>query len=44
VVLNFPELELVWERHVEVELTKPYISGFLAFREVGILFIEACCS
>jgi DnaJ family protein A protein 2 len=37
VVLNYPELELVWERHTEVQLTKPYISGFLAFREVEFL-------
>lgn len=35
VVLDFPSLETVYEAHERVTLAHPYISGFLAFREVG---------
>ncbi|KAG5182445.1 endonuclease V-domain-containing protein [Tribonema minus] len=34
VVLSFPELIVVHQLHARVTMTLPYISGFLAFREV----------
>ncbi|XP_072795892.1 endonuclease V isoform X2 [Vicugna pacos] len=34
VVLSYPELEVVYEDCRMVSLTAPYVSGFLAFREV----------
>jgi deoxyribonuclease V len=34
VVFEFPGLKLVYEAYRRIELTHPYISGFLAFREV----------
>jgi len=34
VVCSFPELEVVYETFQMVQLTEPYIPGFLAFREV----------
>ncbi|XP_076345240.1 endonuclease V-like isoform X3 [Tachypleus tridentatus] len=34
VVISYPELKLVYESCFMVEVTKPYIPGFLAFREV----------
>eukprot|EP00045_Choanoeca_perplexa_P007088 m.62312 g.62312 ORF g.62312 m.62312 type:complete len:178 (-) comp13929_c0_seq2:307-840(-) len=34
VVVELPTLTVVYESHVMVKLTAPYISGFLAFREV----------
>ncbi|XP_044533104.1 endonuclease V [Gracilinanus agilis] len=37
VVLSYPELEVLYEEHQMVNLTAPYISGFLAFREVPFL-------
>ncbi|XP_063574406.1 endonuclease V isoform X5 [Pongo abelii] len=37
VVLSFPELEVVYEESRMVSLTAPYVSGFLAFREVPFL-------
>ncbi|XP_063455525.1 endonuclease V isoform X1 [Pan paniscus] len=37
VVLTFPELEVVYEESRMVSLTAPYVSGFLAFREVPFL-------
>lgn len=37
VVLSFPELKVVYEDYQHVELTLPYIPGFLAFREVGFI-------
>lgn len=37
VVLNYPELEVVYEESRMISLTAPYISGFLAFREVSFL-------
>ncbi|KAG8507498.1 Endonuclease V, partial [Galemys pyrenaicus] len=37
VVLSFPELEVVYEDCRMVSLTAPYVSGFLAFREVPFL-------
>ncbi|XP_048223288.1 endonuclease V [Perognathus longimembris pacificus] len=37
VVLSYPELEVVHEESRMVSLTAPYISGFLAFREVPSL-------
>jgi deoxyinosine 3'endonuclease (endonuclease V) len=33
VVLSYPALEVVYEASAMVQLTAPYISGFLAFRE-----------
>lgn len=36
-VLEFPSLNVVYERYQMVRLTKPYIPGFLAFREVPFL-------
>ncbi|XP_007958012.1 endonuclease V [Orycteropus afer afer] len=40
VVLSYPELEVVYEECRMVTLTAPYVSGFLAFREVPFL-VEA---
>ncbi|XP_021565821.1 endonuclease V isoform X2 [Carlito syrichta] len=40
VVLSYPELEVVYEESRMVSLTAPYVSGFLAFREVPFL-VEA---
>uniref|UniRef100_A0A8D1HSL5 Endonuclease V n=1 Tax=Sus scrofa TaxID=9823 RepID=A0A8D1HSL5_PIG len=37
VVLNYPELEVVYEDCRMVSLTAPYVSGYLAFREVPFL-------
>ncbi|XP_029417208.1 endonuclease V isoform X2 [Nannospalax galili] len=37
VVLSYPELEVVYEDSHMVSLTAPYVSGFLAFREVPFL-------
>ncbi|KAM4843810.1 endonuclease V [Thomomys bottae] len=37
VVLSYPELEVIHEESRMVSLTTPYISGFLAFREVSFL-------
>lgn len=37
VVLSYPELKVVHEKYVMVKLTRPYVSGYLAFREVGFL-------
>ncbi|XP_059003713.1 endonuclease V isoform X3 [Mustela lutreola] len=37
VVLSYPELEVVYEDCCMVSLTAPYVSGFLAFREVPFL-------
>ncbi|ESP04802.1 hypothetical protein LOTGIDRAFT_109560, partial [Lottia gigantea] len=37
VVLSFPDLKVVYEDYEMVELTEPYIPGFLAFREAGFL-------
>ncbi|KAI5934045.1 Endonuclease V [Manis javanica] len=37
VVLSYPELEVVYEDCRMVSLTAPYMSGFLAFREVPFL-------
>ncbi|XP_077611427.1 endonuclease V isoform X3 [Crocuta crocuta] len=37
VVLSYPELEVVYEDCQMVSLTAPYVSGFLAFREVPFL-------
>jgi deoxyinosine 3'endonuclease (endonuclease V) len=37
VVLEYPSLRIVYERYKMVELTLPYISTFLAFREVPFL-------
>ncbi|KAJ7378297.1 hypothetical protein OS493_023544 [Desmophyllum pertusum] len=37
VVLNFPELEVVYEDLSMVHLTSPYVPEYLAFREVGFL-------
>ncbi|XP_054545259.1 endonuclease V isoform X2 [Talpa occidentalis] len=37
VVLSFPALEVVYEDCRMVSLTAPYVSGFLAFREVPFL-------
>lgn len=36
VVLEFPSLETVYEAYERVTMSFPYVSGFLAFREVGI--------
>ena len=35
VVLSYPELEVIYEAFERLELGIPYISGFLAFREVS---------
>nr|XP_045014776.1 endonuclease V [Jaculus jaculus] len=37
VVLSYPELEVLYEESRMVSLTTPYVSGFLAFREVPFL-------
>ncbi|XP_072501348.1 endonuclease V isoform X3 [Notamacropus eugenii] len=37
VVLSYPELEVLYEECRMVNLTAPYVSGFLAFREVPFL-------
>uniref|UniRef100_A0A7S2RKM7 Endonuclease V n=2 Tax=Mucochytrium quahogii TaxID=96639 RepID=A0A7S2RKM7_9STRA len=37
VVTSYPSLELVYSDYEAVEMTEPYISGFLAFREVTFL-------
>lgn len=37
VVLSFPDLKVVYENYELIELTAPYVSGFLAFREVPSL-------
>ncbi|XP_019499844.1 PREDICTED: endonuclease V isoform X3 [Hipposideros armiger] len=37
VVLSYPELEVLYEDCRMVSLTAPYVSGFLAFREVPFL-------
>jgi len=37
VVLSFPEFEVIYSRFEMVELKLPYMSGFLAFREVPFL-------
>ncbi|KAF9161834.1 hypothetical protein DFQ26_004116 [Actinomortierella ambigua] len=37
IVLSFPDFKVVYEDHVKVKLTLPYIAGFLAFREVDPL-------
>jgi len=37
VVLSYPELEIVYESNDMIKLQLPYISGFLAFREVPFL-------
>ncbi|KAM8787138.1 endonuclease V isoform 3-T3 [Rhynchonycteris naso] len=37
VVLSYPDLEVVYEDCCIVSLTAPYLSGFLAFREVPFL-------
>ncbi|KAG0238797.1 hypothetical protein BGW41_008008 [Actinomortierella wolfii] len=34
VVLSYPELRVIYEDHIKVKLTLPYIAGYLAFREV----------
>jgi deoxyinosine 3'endonuclease (endonuclease V) len=34
VILSYPELKVVYENYKMVQLTQPYIPGFLAFREV----------
>lgn len=37
VVLSYPGLQVLYEDHIMEEMTQPYISGFLAFREVDHL-------
>ncbi|KAK6173364.1 hypothetical protein SNE40_016832 [Patella caerulea] len=37
VILSFPSLEVVYEDYEMIELTAPYIPGFLAFREASFL-------
>lgn len=37
VVLEFPSLNVVYESYARIHISLPYISGFLAFREVGPL-------
>jgi len=37
VVLSFPQLEVIYERCVTVQLTVPYVPGYLAFREMPSL-------
>ena len=37
IVLNYPELEVVYQDFERVTLTLPYIPGFLAFREAKFL-------
>lgn len=44
VVLDFPSLETVYEAHERVTMGYPYISGFLAFREVQKIDIRPVLS
>lgn len=37
VILSFPSLEVLHTCSAMVEMTEPYIPGFLAFREVGFI-------
>lgn len=37
IVLNYPELEVVYEDLQMIKLTEPYVPGFLAFRESNFL-------
>lgn len=37
VVCSFPDLEVVYEDYQMIQLTQPYIPGFLAFREVDFM-------
>ncbi|XP_069130102.1 endonuclease V-like [Argopecten irradians] len=37
VVVSFPDLEVVYEDYEMIKLTAPYVSGFLAFREVDFI-------
>jgi len=37
IVMQFPSMEILYEQYKMVKLTKPYIPGFLAFREVSFL-------
>ncbi|OWF35936.1 endonuclease V-like [Mizuhopecten yessoensis] len=37
VVVSFPSLEVVYEDYDMIKLTAPYVSGFLAFREVDFI-------
>ncbi|XP_033743052.1 endonuclease V-like [Pecten maximus] len=37
VVVSFPGLEVVYEDYEMIKLTAPYVSGFLAFREVDFI-------
>jgi deoxyinosine 3'endonuclease (endonuclease V) len=37
VVLSYPDYEVLYENYKHVQLTLPYIPGFLAFREVSFL-------
>jgi len=34
VIISFPKLEVVYELSEAIQLTEPYIAGYLAFREV----------
>ncbi|XP_046578758.1 endonuclease V-like [Haliotis rubra] len=40
VVLSYPDLEVVYEDYQMIQLTAPYIPGFLAFREVEFLVAQ----
>lgn len=37
VVFSFPDLEVVYEDYQMIQLTQPYIPGFLAFREMDFM-------
>jgi len=37
VVMSYPSMEVVYEQFEMVKLTLPYVSGFLAFREVSFI-------
>ena len=37
IIMSYPDLKVVYEKYEMVKLTQPYISGFLAFREVDHL-------
>jgi len=37
VVLEYPSMKVVYEKCEMIKLTLPYVSGFLAFREVGFI-------
>nr|XP_022321635.1 endonuclease V-like [Crassostrea virginica] len=37
VVCSYPDLEVVYEDYKMIELTQPYIPGFLAFREIEFM-------